>query len=206
MRRDAKATVKDPKEDRTRRIVETAISLAERDGYDAVRLRDVAAQANVALGTVYRRFTSKEDILVAALEHEIASVQEPLAAATRSGSAVDRVNAVFRVLTEHLLEREHLARALLRAVASGVPDVAEKVTRFHSLVIDLIASIADAEPIAGPEHETTRRELSQMVQNIWFAELVGWASGLHSKDEILEQMDRSINVILRGLLAEQGAS
>jgi TetR/AcrR family transcriptional regulator, cholesterol catabolism regulator len=202
MRREARATVVDPKEDRTRRIVETAIALAERDGYDAVRLRDVAAQANVALGTVYRRFTSKEDILVAALEHEIASVQEPLADATRSGSAIERVNAVFHVLTEHLLEREHLARALLRAVASGVPDVAEKVTRFHSLVIELIASIADADPIAGDAHEDTRRELSRMVQNIWFAELVGWASGLHTKEELLAEMDRATDVILRGLLTK----
>ena len=57
-------------EDRTRRIIETAIRLAERDGYEAVRLRDVADQANVALGTVYRRFRSKQDILVVALEHE----------------------------------------------------------------------------------------------------------------------------------------
>jgi AcrR family transcriptional regulator len=192
----------DPKEDRTRRIVETAIRLAERDGYEAVRLRDVAAQANVALGTVYRRFSSKEDILVAALEHEIASVQEPLAAAARAGSAVDRVNAVFKVLTEHLLDREHLARALLRAVASGVPDVAEKVTRFHGVVIELIASVADAEPIDGAANEEIRRELSKMVQNIWFAELVGWASGLHSKEEVLTEMRRATEVILRGLLAE----
>ena len=55
-------------EDRTRRIIETAIELAERDGFEAVRLRDVARLAKVALGTVYRRFQSKEDILVAALD------------------------------------------------------------------------------------------------------------------------------------------
>ena len=38
-------------EDRSRRIVETAIELAERGGFEAVRLRDVAAHAGVALGT-----------------------------------------------------------------------------------------------------------------------------------------------------------
>ena len=65
-------------EDRTRRILETAITLAERDGYEAVRLRDVAAQAEVALGTVYRRFKSKEDILVAALELEVERIADSL--------------------------------------------------------------------------------------------------------------------------------
>ena len=57
-------------DDRAKRIVETAVALAERDGYQAVRLRDVAASAQVALGTVYKRFASKEEILIAALEQE----------------------------------------------------------------------------------------------------------------------------------------
>jgi AcrR family transcriptional regulator len=46
-------------DDRAKRIVDTAVALAERDGYQAVRLRDVAATAQVALGTVYKRFASK---------------------------------------------------------------------------------------------------------------------------------------------------
>src|SRR5262245_25646057 len=54
-------------DDRTRRIVDTAIELAEKGGFEAVRLRDVAAQAGVALGTLYRRFRSKEELLLAAL-------------------------------------------------------------------------------------------------------------------------------------------
>lgn len=194
----------DPKADRTRRIVDTAIALAERDGYEAVRLRDVAAQAQVALGTVYRRFSSKEDILVAALEHELNAVQGPLlVAASSSTNAIERVNEVFRVLTEHLLERENLARALLRAVSSGVPDVSEKVTRFHGLVINIVASIADAEPLAGPEHEQIRQEFSMMVQNIWFAELVGWASGIRSKEQLVKDMYRATDVIVKGLLIEK---
>ena len=40
-----------------------AIELAERGGFEGVRLRDVAAHADVALGTLYRRFRSKEDLL-----------------------------------------------------------------------------------------------------------------------------------------------
>ena len=57
-------------EERSRRIVATAIDLAEKGGFEAVRLRDVAADAEVALGTLYRRFRSKEDLLIAALELE----------------------------------------------------------------------------------------------------------------------------------------
>ena len=58
-------------EERSRRILETAIELAEKGGFSAVRLRDVAEQAGVALGTVYKRFQSKEDMLMAALEMQM---------------------------------------------------------------------------------------------------------------------------------------
>ena len=63
-------------EERSRRIVESSIELAERGGFEAVRLRDVAAHAGVALGTLYRRFRSKEDLLVAALEQETRAVAQ----------------------------------------------------------------------------------------------------------------------------------
>ena len=65
-------------EERAQRIVDTAVELAEQGGFVAVRLRDVAAEAVVALGTLYRRFRSKEDLLVAALEIEMTALEERL--------------------------------------------------------------------------------------------------------------------------------
>jgi AcrR family transcriptional regulator len=50
-----------------RRIVDAAVELAESGGFEAVRLRDVAERSDVALGTLYEYFRSKEDILLLAL-------------------------------------------------------------------------------------------------------------------------------------------
>ena len=57
-------------QDRKDRILDVAIRLAEEGGFDNVRQRDVAAQAGVALGTLYNNFKGKEDLLSAALERE----------------------------------------------------------------------------------------------------------------------------------------
>src|SRR6476660_8443264 len=55
-------------QERRDRIVRAAISLLEHGGeYDAIQMRDVAREAGVALGTVYRYFTSKEHLYAAAL-------------------------------------------------------------------------------------------------------------------------------------------
>src|SRR4051812_19612419 len=52
---------------RRQRVISSALELATEGGYDAVQMRDVAARANVALGTIYRYFASKDHLLAAAL-------------------------------------------------------------------------------------------------------------------------------------------
>ncbi len=55
-------------QERRDRIVRAAISLLEHGGeYDEIQMRDVAQDAGVALGTVYRYFTSKEHLYAAAI-------------------------------------------------------------------------------------------------------------------------------------------
>ena len=44
-----------------------ALELGADGGYEAVQMRDVAASAEVALGTIYRYFPSKDALLAAAM-------------------------------------------------------------------------------------------------------------------------------------------
>ena len=175
-----------PMEERARRIVDSAIELAEQGGFEAVRLRDVAAHAGVALGTVYKRFRSKEDILVAAIEREFGPLEHAARTMTFDGkSPPERVTAFFTLATRALCMRPHLARAVLRAVASGVPDVAERVTRFHGRVTHLVNRAIGGQDEPAPDSDT---RLAFLLQQIWFAALVGWMSGIHGEDEVIEQV------------------
>ncbi|WP_243841442.1 TetR family transcriptional regulator [Mycobacterium sp. DL592] len=53
---------------RRARVIEEVIGLIGEVGADAVQMRDVAQRSGVALATVYRYFSSKENLLAAALE------------------------------------------------------------------------------------------------------------------------------------------
>ena len=183
---------------RTQRIIDTAIELAERDGYAAVRLRDVASKADVALGTVYRRFTSKEDILVAALEQEIGRLQADLVDVPPEGATpLDRLRDFFRKAARRLLEKPNLARALLRAVASGDHGVAERVASFHSVMTDMIIdALHPGAPGAASDDENAA---AFILQQIFFTALVGWSGGLHDEDAITVQVMTAAEMMLRGL-------
>ncbi len=88
---------------RRKRIVAAAMDLASRRGYEAVQMRDVAARADVALGTLYRYFSSKDQLLAhtwADWSHEIESHmrRHPLRGQTRA-----EMSAVMaRVVDEEL--------------------------------------------------------------------------------------------------------
>ena len=56
--------------DRRKRILDATLALASKGGYEAVQMRTVAEQANVALGTLYRYFPSKIHLLVSGLARE----------------------------------------------------------------------------------------------------------------------------------------
>lgn len=181
---------------RTQRIIDTAILLAERDGYAAVRLRDVAAQADVALGTVYRRFTSKEDILVAALEQEIQRLHAHVSVNPPEGDTpLRRLDAFFRIGTRQLLDKPNLARALLRAVASGDEGVAERVAAFHQVMTDMIiGALHPGDPDAATDDENIA---AFVLQQVFFTSLVGWSGGLHDEDTITVQVVTAAELMLR---------
>ena len=51
-------------------ILDAAVAMATAGGYEAVRMRVVAEQTGIAVGTLYRYFPSKPHLLVAALTRE----------------------------------------------------------------------------------------------------------------------------------------
>ena len=64
---------------RRERTIAAAVELATGGGYDAVQMRDVAARAEVALGTLYRHYPSKDQLLLSALADQAASLLERIA-------------------------------------------------------------------------------------------------------------------------------
>ena len=185
-------------EERARRIVETAVELAEQGGFEAVRLRDVASHAGVALGTLYRRFRSKEDLLVAALELEVKEYQRRVLQRPPVGATpLERVTSFFQGMTRALCRRPNLARALLRAVASGEPEITQKVAAFHGRTESLITSALRGNGEADALPSDDERAIAYVLQQVWFASLVGWAGGLHGQSAVAEQTCVAAELLLR---------
>lgn len=188
------------------RIFDVAIALAEEGGYDNVRQRDVAARAGVALGTLYKRFRSKEDILSAALARETELLERKLEKGPVKGqTAEDRLVAFYSLLTRALVRRPHFARAVLRAMASGQPEVARHVVayqgRMNGLIIAAmrgVGSLSYGDAAASPPTER-EQTLALLLQQNWFASLIGWSAGLHNQADILEHVRTAARLYLKAM-------
>ena len=63
---------------RRKRIVQAAAALASRGGVEAMQMRTVAERAGVALGTLYRYFPSKMDLVVAVVSEELGLLEKSM--------------------------------------------------------------------------------------------------------------------------------
>ncbi len=50
------------------RILDTVAELLETEGYDAVQLREVARRARTSLATIYKRYSTRDELILAALQ------------------------------------------------------------------------------------------------------------------------------------------
>jgi AcrR family transcriptional regulator len=188
-------------EERSKRIVDTAIELAEQGGFEAVRLRDVASHAGVALGTLYRRFRSKEDLLVAALDQETLALEKRILQRPPQGDTpLERLVGFFSIATRALCRRPNLARALLRALASGDRELSQKVASFHDRMARMIIVALRGSRQDGEESALTQSEerLAWSLQLVWFALLVGWSGGLHTQAAVVEHTRVTAELLLAG--------
>jgi len=181
---------------RTRAIVAATVRLAEQGGLEAVRLRDVARDAGVSMGALYRCFDSKEDILLYALSEDFTELERACAANPIEGStAVERVEAFFRLATKGLVARPSYARATITATASGQSKAVRQVATLNARMERLIRTAIAGEPT---NVVTDIDALARVLHRVWFATLVGWAAGVHDSKALVSEMRTTAALLMRG--------
>lgn len=100
-------TASAPRREQTRdALLDAALTAFATNGYDAVRVEEVAAAADVSVGSVYVHFESKHGLYVASVERAFTMLEEAMAQAYDAGrSPAAQVDAAGRVY--HRLAAEH---------------------------------------------------------------------------------------------------
>ena len=185
---------------RRRRILDAAIALAAKGGFEQMQMRAVAERADVALGTLYRYFTSKIHLLVSALGLQFEQAGEALDRKPIPGdTAADRVMFVLGRTTQMLQREPHLTEALTRAfvfadasVATEIDVVARHVSRM------LLAAMREPEQRSSPVEPTEEeRAITKVIGDVWLSSLVQWVTGRASATDVSTSLDVAVRLLLR---------
>ena len=107
---------------RRQRVIDAAMALGLEGGYEAVQMRDVAARADVAMGTVYRYFTSKDHLLAATLVHWVEMLDTRIGQhPPRGDHPADRVLDVLDRALRAMGRQPKLVAAVFTSLSSPDP-------------------------------------------------------------------------------------
>ncbi|MFJ2772472.1 TetR/AcrR family transcriptional regulator [Streptomyces sp. NPDC087300] len=182
------------------KIADTALRLFLERGYDAVGIRDVAAEADVAVTTLFSHFTSKEALVFEQDENfeqrlteavTALAPHEPLVPALRTEiramvrhCTVDGAAPVYRMIDESRALREYEesmrlrhADALAAAIAAD-PALAPAPTACRAIARFVIDAYSLARDAADPDAAVD--EIFEMIEAAW--EVVRPASAPNTVD------------------------
>lgn len=182
-------------QERRRRILLATAQLARVGGFDAVQMREVAEQSEVALGTLYRYFPSKVHLLVATMQDQLEQLhtalhRHPPAAQDPPVRVTETLMRAFRQLQREPL----LADAMVRALNFGDRSVCTEVDAVSRLTT---AIILDAMGVTG---EPSPQQLSavRVIGHTWHSTLVAWLSGRSSIAQVTVDMETVCTLIAGG--------
>lgn len=177
---------------RRRRVLAAAMDLAKEGGYEAVQMRDVATRADVALGTVYRYFASKDQLLAAVwsdwreeLERRLHGSQ-PLEGCTRAERVID----FLRRATRPLERNPKLAAALITSYASSDPQAAGYQAEVTSWMTRIVV-----EALEGMPSEDVQG-IREVLGHVWYSVLLGWVQGRMGADKMHELLAAACHLLL----------
>jgi AcrR family transcriptional regulator len=177
-------------QERRDRIVRAAITLLEQGEYDEIQMRDVAGEAGVALGTVYRYFTSKEHLYAAALLEWAANfpARKP---SPRAGGKSDetQLRALMRRAVRAFERCPQMMRVEIVIESSADQNARALFDEFGARNVDALTS---SLPSTDPD---TAAAIVATVNSVLVTRLRAWALGRITIGEVDRSVQRTLDLI-----------
>jgi AcrR family transcriptional regulator len=176
---------------RRQRVIDAAMALGLDGGYDAVQMRDVASRADVAMGTVYRYFTSKDHLLAATLVHWVEQLDQRMEQHPPQGDVpADRVLDVLDRALRAMGRQPRLVAAVFTSLSSPDPAAVGCQQQITSLMEGIIAR-AMGEPVLPDMSDRAR-----MIGHVWYSALAGWINGWSTITRVYDELVVSVRLLL----------
>ncbi|WP_369228708.1 TetR/AcrR family transcriptional regulator (plasmid) [Streptomyces sp. R39] len=121
------------------RLLEVAAQVFAEQGLDTAPVA-IAKQAGVGVGTLYRHFPTREALIDAAYQHQLARVCEEAANLLARNPAAEATRMWMEHFVSYATAKSGMSAALNTVIASGIDPYADS----HALLTDAVATLLEA--------------------------------------------------------------
>lgn len=177
--------------ERRQRVLDAVVGLVSDGRIDDMQMRELAERSGVALGTVYRYFSSKDHVVAAALVSWAAQLDQRI---TRrplpDGTPAERLKAVLHQGLRPFQREPNFARLMIRSASSTDPFASESYRELGGIVN---GALARALPELPPDE--LDRVLS-VVGAVWFVALNEWVNDRATVATVYKRLDDACDLLL----------
>lgn len=189
----------DPESNPRARAIAATRELAERGGYEAVQIRDVVRLTGLSSATIYRYFSSKDQLIAAAHLDWIRKLRADFDAVDAADTASGRVAELLHRTCRALARSPNLGQALVLALGSTDPGVRELRVEQDAIVNGMLKTAIAGEPVDADEFVV-------LLGLAWQGALYAWAHGQLTIDEVDRLLQRTAGLLLAGAEATKAAA
>lgn len=176
-------------EGRADAIIDVVITLLETEGYEAVQVRRVAAEASISLATLYKHFANRDELIVRAIERWMEeNVYVHLGEVDLHGTVYETFSGIVHSVFEPWERAPNMLVAFVRARMG--PGGAALTTQGMGLVQPITDKVIES---IDPE---LLDDLVLIVDHVLLASLARFAAGEIGVETIVPIMDRTLARIL----------
>ena len=173
-------------------VVRAALEFGAEGGYDEVHMRDVASRADVALGTIYRYFSSKDHLLAAVQIGWILDLEKQVANRPPEGSTTaDRMVDILSRAVRSQQADPKLTAAVTRALTSDDPNVRDCQVEMNEAMTRILGRAFDADF----DHDSAAA-ISRTLEHVWFSTLLGWVNGWSTIETVGDELSGAARLLL----------
>jgi AcrR family transcriptional regulator len=180
------------------RLFRAALDLFAQKGFVETTVEDITEAADVGKGTFFNYFPSKDHILVAFGEAQLAKLEAAIENARRSNMAMrDFLRSLGSRMTEEPTRNPAVMRTLLQAFLSTTPVRAAMTVlqkRAHSLHTQIVGLGQDRGEI---RKDLPASELAHVFRQTIFGTLLIWS--LHGDASLPSRIETAFHVLWTGL-------
>lgn len=183
-------------------VIQAAINLFSEQGYHDTTVAEIAQEAEVAKGTVYWYFDSKEQLFWGIIVSKLKAINEELKKElnTEQPSCVDKLEAVIRLYLEFFKDGKETAKMVQESSADPGEYFYNKMHELRKEAVGYLTEIIKKGQEQGEFRDNIdRAELGNFILGSIFG---SYNPHVYEIEEVEKKVDLIMNILLEGISAQ----